>query len=211
MTRPYMIGIVGISGSGKTALADHLADQLGEHQSQVFSLDAYYKHRPKLSSSEKGSVNYDEPSAIDVTLLTAHLVRLSIGLPVDKPTYNFSGHERSKVTEHIRPSHYLIAEGHLLLHWPKLRALFDITIFITIDKTTALKRRLARDTRDRGRTEESVLTQWTTTVEPMFLRYIEPTQRYANLVINGNQPTTIMATTVLGQIKNEIKTRASQD
>lgn len=207
MTRPYMIGIVGVSGSGKTALANHLAGQLGERQSQVVSLDSYYKHRPELSSLEKESVNYDEPSAIDVTLLTTHLVRLSTGLPIDKPTYNFSGHERSKITKRIRPSHYLIAEGHLLLHWPKLRALFDITIFISIDNTTALKRRLARDTRDRGRTEESVLAQWTTTVEPMFLRYIEPTQRYANLVINGNHSITIMATTVLGQIRNEIKTR----
>lgn len=206
-----MIGIAGISGSGKTALAAHLAGQLGEHQSQVISLDAYYKHRPELSSLEKESLNYDEPSAIDVILLTTHLVRLSMGLPVDKPTYNFSGHERSKVTERIRPSHYLLAEGHLLLHWPKFRALFDMTIFISINNTTALKRRLARDTRDRGRSEKSVLTQWTTTVEPMFFRYIEPTQRYANLVINGNQPTVIMANTVLGQIRNEKNPRAQQD
>ncbi len=195
--RPHLIGIAGGSGSGKTTIAHHLAQRLTTPPAPVVPLDAYYRDRPE----PRAAVNYDEPAAVDAALLVAHLRDLAAGATVDQPTYDFARHARSTVTRRIAPDHYVIVEGILTLHWRSVRDVLGTTVFVAVDDDTAFSRRLARDTRERGRTSASVRAQWDGTVRPMHARYVEPTRAMADVVVDGAERSEISVEAVLAHLR----------
>ena len=185
MTHPYLIGIAGASGAGKTALAHRLAGRLADRPTPVIPIDAYYRDRAALSDEMRVALNYDEPKAIDVELLLKHLRCLAVGQAIKQPVYGFQGHTRADGTERVEPGRFVIVEGVLALHWPELLELLHTLAFIVANESTCLARRLARDMSERGRTEASVRAQWATTVQPMYARYAAPTRQLADVVVNG--------------------------
>lgn len=201
MACPYLIGIAGASGAGKTALAHRLAGRLADRPTPVVPIDAYYRDLAALSAETRMTLNYDEPKAIDVELLLKHLRCLAVGQAIKRPVYDFQDHARTDVTERVEPGQFVIVEGVLTLHWPELRELLHTLAFIVTNETTCLARRLARDTSERGRTEASVRAQWVTTVQPMYARYAAPTRQLADVVINGTDPTENNVTRILEHVQ----------
>lgn len=188
MARPHLIAIAGASGSGKTTLARRAAAALGPPDAAVLPIDAYYRDRPDATAAERAAANYDAPDAVDAVLLEAHLAALRAGRAVERPSYDFRTHRRTRATRTVRPGRHLLVEGILALCWPALRTLCDTTVFIRIDEETALARRMERDTRFRGRSPESVRRQWKATVWPMYRRHVEPTARFADVTVDGGAP-----------------------
>ncbi len=180
-----MIGVAGLSGSGKTALARKLAPHL---DSEVITLDAYYHSQSHLSLAERANLNYDHPDALDWPLLSAHLAALSRGEPIEEPVYLFDQHTRAQRTRRIEPRSIFIVEGILALHHPAVRELLDVSVFVTTRDEECLRRRLERDIAERGRTRESVLDQYYSTVWPMALQYVLPSRKYAEVVVSGEEP-----------------------
>ena len=198
MAHPHLIAIAGASGSGKTTLAERAAAALPE--AAMLPLDAYYRDRPDATAEELEAVDYDAPEAIDAALLERHLLRLRAGRGIERPTYDFRTHRRTRDTRRIQPGRYLIVEGLLALHWPGLRTLYDTTAFIRIDEATALARRMARDTRRRARSPISVRRQWQTTVWPSYCRYVEPTRQFAGLTLDGAAPVEVSLAALLAHV-----------
>ncbi|MPZ52273.1 MAG: uridine kinase [Acidimicrobiia bacterium] len=178
-----MIGIAGGTGSGKTTIsASVVADLDGIG---VVQHDAYYRHQPELTYEERSRVNYDHPESLETELLVEHLRGLRAGIGFDRPNYDFTTHLRSPDTERIEPCPAVIVEGILVLYEPEIRDLLDLKIFIDTDSDLRLARRLQRDIDERGRTIDAVLRQYFETVRPMFLEYVEPSKRHADVVIQG--------------------------
>ncbi len=201
--RPHLIGIAGHSGSGKTALARELAAALLGAPDDVLALDAYYVDRRGVEPAARARLDYDGPEALDWDLLLDHLRRLAAGRPVERPVYDFRSHLRSRRTERLVPGRVVIVEGRLALYDAAARALLGTRIFVATDAETCLRRRVARDTRERGRTAAAVRAQWRATVQPLFVRYVEPTRRHAGLVIDGAEPLAALAAAVLRAIGQE--------
>ena len=200
MNRPHLIAIAGASGSGKTTLAQRLAAALIP-PAAVLPLDAYYRDRPQATPEELDTANYDAPEAIDATLLEAHVQQLCAGRAVERPSYDFNAHRRTGARRTVRPGCYVIVEGILALHWSTLRNLYDTSVFMCIDEATALARRLARDCESRGRSPASVRRQWEETVWPMYRRHVEPTARFADIVVDGAVPIAAGLTAVLAHVR----------
>lgn len=200
MNRPHLIAIAGASGSGKTTLAQRLAAALIP-PAAVLPLDAYYRDRPEATPEELDTANYDAPEAVDATLLEAHVQQLCAGRAVERPTYDFRIHRRTTATWTMRPGRYVIVEGILALHWSTLRNLYDTSVFMRIDEATALARRLARDCESRGRSPASVRRQWEETVWPMYRRHVEPTARFADIVVDGAVPIAAGLAAVLAHVR----------
>ena len=177
-----VLGIAGGTGSGKTTLMKNIMARLGSDLT-VLSHDNYYKRRDDLSYEERCLVNYDEPDAFDTDLMVRHLEQLRRGEPVDCPEYDFSLHNRSHRTTRLVPRRVIIVEGILIFENKALRDLMDIRIFVDTDADVRLCRRIRRDVNERGRTLESVLSQYQQTVKPMHERYVEPSRKYADLVV----------------------------
>lgn len=195
-----MIGIAGHSGSGKTTLARYLSQQLVGSDDAVLSLDAYYRDRGRGRADAGAPPDVDAPGALDLELLANHLGRLACGRVIDRPEYDFHTHTRRSATVRVVPTHTIIIEGRLAFHRADVRAHFATLVFVNADEDTCLERRLRRDTRERGRTASAVRRQWDLTVQPMFTRYVEPTRRYAHLVVDGTQPIEAMAHAVLDHV-----------
>lgn len=182
-----IIGIAGASGAGKSMLANDLFSRMRESFTHrdvtILNEDCYYRPRNELSFDERKTINYDHPDAFEHELLIEHLHQLKSGNAVDVPQYDYQQHNRSEGTVRLEPSTVLILEGILILHHPELRELLDLKIFVDVPLDICLSRRLRRDIEDRGRDLDSVLTQYHSTVRPMFFQFIEPSKEHADLII----------------------------
>ncbi len=178
-----IIGIAGASASGKSLLANTIVNELGTDQVVVISEDSYYKDHSNIPFEERAKINYDHPNSMDHELLHEHLLQLQDGQTVNIPIYNHSLHIREEETRKIGQHVIIVIEGILLFVEPKLRELMDIRIFMETALDVCLIRRLKRDIKERGRNLENVLKQYEETVRPMYLQFIEPTKRYADLIV----------------------------
>ena len=182
MDNLLVIGIAGGSGSGKTTLTKRLVERFGDNVS-VLSHDNYYKRHDELTLEERAKLNYDEPDALDTSLMVYQLDQLRHNMAIDCPVYDFTLHNRSNETIHIEPRRVIIVEGIMIFTDPDLRSLMDIRIFVDTDADIRLCRRIKRDVNKRGRSLESVIAQYKETVKPMHEKYVEPSKKYADLVV----------------------------
>jgi len=178
-----IIGIAGASASGKSLLANTIVNELGSDQVVVISEDSYYKDHSNIPFEERTQINYDHPNALDHELLHQHLLQLQQGEPVQVPIYNHAKHIREETTRTIGQHTIIVLEGILLFVERNLRDLMDIRIFMETALDICLIRRLKRDTRERGRSIDAVLRQYEETVRPMYLQFIEPSKRYADIIV----------------------------
>ena len=193
--RPLFIGLAGGSGSGKTTIAEEVVDRL-DGKVALLHHDAYYRHRVDLSFEERTRVNYDHPDSLETGLLVEHLESLRSGLAIEHPVYDFAIHLRSEETQRIEPARVVIVEGILVLSDARLRSELDLKIFVDTDPDLRLARRLERDIAERGRSVDSVIDQYFTTVRPMHLEYVEPSRRYADIIIPEGYNPAAVATVV---------------
>jgi uridine kinase len=177
-----IIGIAGASGSGKTTIANKIYDAL-KADAVLINHDAYYKDHPELTLEERACINFDHPDSLDTDLMISHLKQLKAGQPIELPEYDFTTHKRKSTTKKIQPTTVVLVEGILLYTDPILRELLDIKVFVDTDPDICLLRRIQRDVEDRGRTLSSVLAQYQETVKPMYHKFVEPSKRYADLII----------------------------
>ncbi len=191
MKSPMLIGIAGGTGSGKSTFAQRLL-ALFPNDITVISYDNYYKPQDHLSFEERIKTNYDCPDALDTDLLVKHLRSLREGEPVDVPNYDFTIHTRKAELTRLHPSPIIIVDGILTFHDERLREMFDIKIFTDADADERILRRLRRDVRERGRDIDGVIAQYLGTVKPMHGIYVEPTKKYADIIINGGKNKTAL-------------------
>ncbi|MET3574694.1 uridine kinase [Bhargavaea ullalensis] len=181
--RPLIIGIAGGSGSGKTSVTRSIYNVVKEHSVVVIEHDYYYKDQSHLAFEERLKTNYDHPFAFDTDLLIEHINELLEGRPVNRPVYDYALHSRSDKTECIEPKEVIILEGILVLDDARLRELMDIKLFVDTDADLRIIRRIQRDINERGRSIDSVIDQYLSVVRPMHNQFIEPTKRYADVII----------------------------
>ena len=183
MSFPFVIGVAGGSGSGKTTVVRRIVESLGGDQVSLLEHDRYYRDRSDLRLEERAALNYDHPDSLETDLLVHHVQELRAGRPVEKPVYDFARHQREPVTATVHPRRAIIVEGILIFTDPALRALMDVKVFVDTDDDIRFIRRLQRDTSERGRTVQSVIDQYLGTVKPMHLDFVEPSKRYADIII----------------------------
>ena len=183
MNKPILIGITGGTGSGKSSIADAIYSSFSNECIAMIQQDMYYKDQSHLSMEERIKTNYDHPKAFDNDLLIKHLNDLINGLPIEKPIYDFSCHNRAKETVKVEPRSIIIVEGILVLEDERLRDLLDIKVYVDTDADIRILRRLVRDINERGRTVDSVVNQYLEVVRPMHLQFTEPTKRYADIIV----------------------------
>ena len=198
-----LIGIAGGTGSGKTTLTRHLKEHFGPEVS-VISHDSYYKRQDGKTLEERAKVNYDHPSAFDTDLLIEHLRQLKAGHSIQCPVYSYSDHNRTDRTVEIFPTKVIIVEGILIFQNPTLRDMFDIKIFVETDADVRILRRALRDVEERGRTLQSVVTQYLTTVKPMHEQYVEPSRKYADIVVLEGGHNLVALEMIMQRIQNHI-------
>ena len=180
---PIVIGIAGGTGSGKTTLTRRLKEQFGDHEVCVLNHDNYYRRHDDMPYEERCKLNYDHPDALETDLMVKHLKQLRAGHAIQCPTYDHSVHNRSPKTLHIRPAPVILVEGILLFTDPELCNLMDIKVFVDTDADVRILRRIIRDVKRRGRTLDSVVEQYLTTVKPMHEQFVEPSKRKADIII----------------------------
>lgn len=183
MGNPVLIGVAGGSGSGKTTVAKELFRQFQNDSVTMIEQDSYYKDQSHLSADERALTNYDHPFAFDNDLLLAHLQELLAGKAIEKPIYDFKLHNRKEEKVKVDPKDVIILEGMLILEDTRIRDLMDIKVFVDTDADVRIIRRIARDIEERGRSLDSVVNQYLNVVRPMHLQFIEPTKRYADVII----------------------------
>ena len=206
MDNVLVIGIAGGTGSGKTTLMKNLIQRFG-NVITVLSHDNYYKRQDHLSYEERCRTNYDAPAAFDTGLMVYHLSELRRGVAVDCPVYDFTVHNRSNETVRVEPNKVIVVEGILIFENQELRDLMDIKIFVDTDADIRLCRRIRRDVTKRGRTLESVLNQYQTTVKPMHEKYVEPSKKYANLVVLEGGKNLVALDMIMGRIQRNLEER----
>lgn len=178
-----MIGVAGGSGSGKTTVVRRIVDSLGSEHVTLLDHDRYYRDRNDLRLEERAALNYDHPDSLETDLLVQHVKALRAGAAVEVPLYDFARHAREEGTTTILPRRAIIVEGILIFADPDLRKLMDVKVFVDADDDTRFIRRLQRDLSERGRTVNSVIEQYLGTVKPMHLEFVEPSKRYADVII----------------------------
>ena len=199
-----VIGIAGGTGSGKTTLMKNLIDKYAEHIT-VLSHDNYYKRHDDMTYEERCRLNYDEPAALETDLMARHLDCLRRGESIECPVYDFTVHNRSDETITIVPRKVIIVEGILIFENRSLRELMDIRIFVDTDADVRLCRRIKRDVNMRGRTLESVLTQYQQTVKPMHERYVEPSKKFADIVVPEGGKNLVALDMIMGRIQRHLE------
>ncbi len=181
--RPVTIGVAGGTGSGKTTVANRILASVGFDRIAFVSHDAYYKDLRELPFDERARINYDHPDSLDNELLIEHLQALQAGRPAELPVYDFKTHSRTAATTHVEPQPVILVEGILIFADVRLRPLMDVKLFVDTDADIRFIRRLQRDIAERGRSLESVINQYLGTVRPMHLEFVEPSKRYADVII----------------------------
>lgn len=210
MKKPILIGITGGTGSGKSTVAKSIYRNFKKESIAIIMQDSYYKDQSHLTFDERTKTNYDHPHAFDTPLLIEHLETLLRGEAIEMPIYDFTVHTRKKETIKEEPKDIIIVEGILILEDEKLRDLFDIKIYVDTDADIRILRRLTRDIRDRGRTLESVIEQYLSVVRPMHLQFIEPTKRYADLIVPEGGKNRVAIDILVSTIKQHL-TEQPQD
>jgi len=180
---PLVIGVAGGSGSGKTTVVRRILEALGDSRVPVLEHDRYYRDRNDLRLEERAALNYDHPDSLETDLMVRHVHELRAGGSVRVPVYDFARHARKDETETITAGRALIVEGILIYTDPELRKLMDVKVFVDTDDDTRFIRRLQRDIAERGRTVQSVIDQYLGSVKPMHLEFVEPSKRYADIII----------------------------
>lgn len=180
---PLVVGVAGGTGAGKTTVTRAIMRAVGQERAAVLPEDAYYREFGNLSDAERAAINWDHPNTIEVELLLDHIHELIAGRPIERPIYDFAAYARSAQTITVEPRPVVIVEGILLFVEPRLRELFDVKVFVDTDADLRFIRRLLRDVRDRGRTVESVVNQYLSTVRPMHVAFVEPSKRYADIIV----------------------------
>lgn len=205
---PLTIGVVGGSGSGKTTVARAIYDRLGLDATFV-DQDAYYRDLAHLSFDERVAFNFDHPDAFDTELLLEHLALLQAGRAVDKPTYDFARHTRADATVRLEPRDVILVDGILLFADARIRALIDIKVFVDVDDDIRFIRRLERDVNERGRSVSGVIRQYLDTVRPMHLEFIEPSKRYADVILPEGGHNQVGVDMILARVLMELSRRRS--
>ncbi|MDY0294433.1 MAG: uridine kinase [Acholeplasmataceae bacterium] len=204
MKRPLLILVSGGSASGKSTVVQEILDKAGLEEVLIIKHDDYYLDQGHLPLEVRYLTNYDHPSSLDNELLFNHLTMLLNGQSIDKPTYDFVNHTRSAVVEHVDPKPIIIVEGILILENEKIRSLSGMNLFVELDDDTRFIRRMLRDMRERGRTLESIISQYESTVKPMFHKHIKPTKRYADVIIPNDRKHDIAVDLIVTKIKQII-------
>lgn len=183
MSSMFTIGICGGSGSGKSTVTNRIVEEFGNDQILVIEQDSYYKGQSDIPFEERVKTNYDHPDAFDTKLLVEQIRLLQNGNSIEKPIYDFATHTRKRETEHITPKPILILEGILLFFEPALREIMDLKVFVDTDSDVRILRRIKRDMVERERTLESIIDQYLDTVRPSHMQFVEPTKRYADIIL----------------------------
>jgi uridine kinase len=202
---PLVIGIAGGSGSGKTTVANVILERVGRERIAYLPHDAYYRDLADLPPNQRAEVNFDHPDSLETSLLIEHIQRLKQWQPIELPVYDFTTHTRTSRTIRVEPKRVIIVEGILIFAEPELRKLFDVKIFVDTDPDIRFIRRLQRDITERGRTTESVIKQYLSTVRPMHLDFVEPSKRYADVIIPEGGLNTVALDMVISRIEALLK------
>ena len=203
--RRLIIGIAGGSGSGKSTVAHRIADALTPAKVAFLDMDAYYKHRSDLSIDERRKVNWDHPDAFDLDLLAAHLMALADGKAIDKPVYDFVTPLRAEHTVRIEAADVIVVDGILLFVDERVRSRCDVKVFVDADADVRLIRRIRRDMANRGRPLEEILEQYLTTVQPMHLQFVEPSKRYADIIVPRGGHNTVAIDLIINTILRRLQ------
>jgi len=203
---PLTIGVVGGSGSGKTTVARAIHDRLGL-EALFIDQDAYYRDLAHLPLDQRAAVNFDHPDAFDTDLLIEHLTALQAGRAVEKPTYDFAHHTRADATVRLEPREVILVDGILLFADARLRALLDIKVFVDVADDIRFIRRLERDVNERGRTVAGVIRQYLGTVRPMHLEFVEPSKRYADVILPEGGHNQVGIDMILARVLMELSRR----
>jgi uridine kinase len=202
-SRPLLIGVVGGSGSGKTTVARAIYDSRPMNAAFI-DMDAYYKDLSHLTFEERRQVNFDHPDSFDIELMLGHLDALLAGRTIRKPTYDFAAHSRASATVEIQPRDVIVVDGILLFVDQRLRDRFDIKVYVDVDDDVRFIRRLQRDVAERGRDMDDVIRQYLTTVRPMHLEFVEPSKRYADVIIPQGGHNRIGVEMILARVELEL-------
>ena len=203
--KPLFIGIAGGSGSGKSTVARRVAESLSGASVAFIDMDAYYRNFAALPMEERRQINWDHPDAFDFDLFLSQLGDLASGRPIAKPVYDFVTHSRSERTVRIEPADVVVADGILLFVDERVRDLCDVKVFVDADSDIRLIRRIRRDTRTRGRPLEEILDQYLTTVQPMHLQFVEPSKRYADIIVPRGGHNQIAIEMIVAKIRQRME------
>ena len=204
MNKPLIIGVAGGTASGKSSVSRILYDAFSDRTITLLRQDDYYNDQSHMTMEERVKTNYDHPLSMDNELLVKHLKKLMLGYSIEKPVYDYTQHTRSEETEKIEPTKIIIVEGILIFENEQLRNLFDVKIFVDTDDDIRFIRRLSRDVNERARSMESVINQYLTTVKPMHDRFVEPSKRYADVIVPEGGHNTVALDMVVNNIKNKL-------
>lgn len=204
---PLVIAIAGGSGSGKTTVATEILKRVGSHRIAYLPHDAYYRDLKDLPPAQRELVNFDHPNSLETPLMIEHIKKLKNWEAIELPVYDFTNHTRTNRTIHVEPQRVILVEGILIFAEPALRELFDVKIFVDTDPDLRFIRRLERDIRERGRTTESVIRQYLNTVRPMHMDFVEPSKRYADVIIPEGGFNTVALDIVISRIETLLETK----
>lgn len=205
--KPIVFGVAGGTASGKTTVARAVLDAVGASQIAYLPHDAYYKDRDDLPFEKRAGLNYDHPDSLESKLLVQHIKELIVGVPVNVPVYDFTAHRRTHDTILVDPAPIILVDGILIFTKRKLRDLMDIKIFVDTDSDVRFIRRLQRDMHERGRSLDSVVQQYLDTVRPMHLKFVEPSKRYADIIIPGGGHNRVAMEMVVSRLQMLLRLR----
>lgn len=208
--QPLIIGVGGGSGSGKTTVVRHILNGIGEKNIQLLQHDSYYRDLSHLPLNERKKQNFDHPSSLETELMIRHVEALKSGYKVEVPVYDFAAHTRSEETENVTPKEIILLDGILIFTEPELRKQMDIKLFVDTDDDVRLLRRIKRDIMERGRELEGVMNQYERYVRPMHLEFVEPSKRYADIIIPRGGENQVALEMVIATIREKLSSIQEQ-